>query len=314
MLKYINLVFSLLFLSYSAKAQDPQLAHSTGTGVYNNPAMTGAFNAPSFHSAYRNQWPGIDGTYVTYFGAVDGYVEQLHGGVGLAYAADIAGEGTLTTQSIGVSYAYQARINEKTTFRIGLSGHRFKRTLDWSKLSFGDQIDPRYGFIYATSQKFGLEKVNGFKASGGLALLNERYLIAYAMNNFNTPNQGFVNRSSLLPIRHTINLSYLFLENDNSGLIANVTVEKQEDFDLLFMSVNYYWHWLRVGAANRYKDASIGMIGTQFKNYRISYLYEYTVSRLTNASAGSHEVQFSWTLQSKMDSDRKCPKVLWNSF
>jgi type IX secretion system PorP/SprF family membrane protein len=308
-------VFSLLFLSNLAKAQDPQFAHSTGTGVYNNPAMTGAFNAPSFHSAYRNQWPGIDGTYVTYFGAVDGYVEQLHGGFGLAYAADIAGEGTLTTQSIGASYAYQARINEKTTFRIGLSGHRFKRTLDWSKLSFGDQIDPRYGFIYATSQKFGLEKVNNFKASGGVALLNERYLIAYAMNNFNTPNQAFmVNSISRIPIRHTINLSYLFLENENSGLIANVCAQKQQDFNELLYGVTYYWKWLRVGAVHRYRDAAIAMLGTQFKNYRISYLYEYTVSRLTNASAGSHEVQFSWTLQSKMDSDRKCPKVLWNSF
>jgi hypothetical protein len=40
----------------------------------------------------------------------------------------------------------------------------------------------------------------------------------------------------------------------------------------------------------RNKDAFIALIGIETDNFRLGYSYDVTISRLANASAGSHEV------------------------
>jgi len=309
-----------LIFSNQIQAQDFQTSQISGAGIYHNPALTGAFRAPTFNTLYRNQWPGIDGKYVAFYGAVDAYIEKIKGGLGLFYSNDVAGSGTLRNQYLGLSYAYQANLNDKTKLCFGLSISGIKGNLDWSKLNFGDQIDPRYGFVYQTSEQFGVPVRYNFNINSGLALVNDRYLLSYGANHINTPNVSFLKDStgqfnkSNIPVRHQINLSLIFLELKHSGLIANIYAARQQDFHQLNLGLAYYLHWFKIGLAYRNKDSMIGLIGGQFKNFRLAYSYDYTVSRLTNATAGSHEVHFTWSLQNRLENGNKCPKVLWNNF
>lgn len=295
------------------QAQDPQLAHGLGTVMHNNPALTGAFMRPSFYSTYRNQWPGIDGTYVSYYAGAETHLDAIHGGLGVRYMIDVAGEGTLTTQNLDLGYAYRASLNENTDLRLGFSVGYLRRKLDWDKLNFGPIDDPRYGFVYQSSTPEGFSKVQNYRLNAGLALLNERYLLSYAMNNFNQPDQGFIGKSRL-PIRHHAQAVFLAKLGDNNGLVFDVIYQLQQDFTQLQLKANYYNRFMRIGTGLRNKDAVIGMIGGQLRQFRLSYIYEMTISRLTDATAGSHEVQFTWSLQSANGKERECPAVLWNGF
>jgi len=293
--------------------QDAQVAHGLGTAMYNNPAMTGAFMRPSFYSTYRNQWPGIDGTYVTYHVGVDTHLDAIHGGLGLRYMLNRDGYGTLITNNVGLNYAYRAQLSEKAALRMGIGISHLKYTIDWDQLNFGDQIDPRYGFLYEIPGVKGPSHRRLIKTDLGVALLHDRDLISYAALNANQPDRGFLGVRRLY-IRHHAQAAFLAKLGDNNGFIFDAIYQRQQIFNQLLLKANYYNRYMRIGTGLRHRDALIGMIGGQLRQFRLSYIYEMTISKLTNASAGSHEVQFTWSLQSAKGNDRECPSVLWNGF
>ena len=53
-----------LFLE-EVKAQDPQFSQFYAAPLYINPAFTGASEYTRIGANYRNQWPGISGSFVT---------------------------------------------------------------------------------------------------------------------------------------------------------------------------------------------------------------------------------------------------------
>ncbi|MFZ9848725.1 MAG: type IX secretion system membrane protein PorP/SprF, partial [Flavobacteriales bacterium] len=48
-------------------------------------------------------------------------------------------------------------------------------------------------------------------------------------------------------------------------------------------------------------NAAIGGIGLVFPRFNINYTYEYTVSKLTNATGGSHEIGMSFRFGNKKE-------------
>ncbi|MGL5892099.1 MAG: type IX secretion system membrane protein PorP/SprF, partial [Bacteroidia bacterium] len=48
------------------RAQDPEFSQFYANSLYLNPALSGAKICPSIQTNYRQQWPGISGTYSTF--------------------------------------------------------------------------------------------------------------------------------------------------------------------------------------------------------------------------------------------------------
>src|SRR5438105_4751991 len=145
-LKRLLLVF-LLLNTFQALAQDPEFTQFYANPLYLNPAFAGSARCPRLNLNYRNQWPALTGTFVTYSASYDQYFEGISGGLGLLVLNDKAGEGTLTSSYSSLIYAYQLNITREFSIRTGLQATYAQKTLDVDKLTFGDQIDPRYGFI-----------------------------------------------------------------------------------------------------------------------------------------------------------------------
>jgi type IX secretion system PorP/SprF family membrane protein len=242
-------------------------------------------------------------------------MDALHGGLGLVYMIDAAGEGTLITQQLGLNYAYHAKLTEKASFRIGLNIAGFKRSLDWSRLTFGDQIDTRYGFIYETQQEIGLSRIYGLNFKFGTALVHRNYMISYAAHNLNQPNHSMLpGITSRWPLRHFVHAAYCLELNDKSGIIYDAIAQKQNQFNYLLLKANYYYKFLRIGTGVNLNKRILGMIGAQLRNFRLSYIYSRDESILTQNIFSSHEVQFTWSLQTTKGKDRECPLVIWNGF
>jgi type IX secretion system PorP/SprF family membrane protein len=121
----------LIFVGFSGTvlAQDPEFTQFYANPLYLNPAFAGSTRCPRISLNYRNQWPALSGTFVTYSASYDQYVDVLGGGIGLLVLNDKAGEGTLTTSNISAVYAYQLNVTRDFPFDSEWRERMFRKKL-----------------------------------------------------------------------------------------------------------------------------------------------------------------------------------------
>ena len=66
----------LAVASLQANAQDPAFSQFYANPLYLNPAFAGSDICPRMSLNFRDQWPGIGKTYVTYSASYDQYVDK----------------------------------------------------------------------------------------------------------------------------------------------------------------------------------------------------------------------------------------------
>ena len=79
-MKKLGLLFilALACLNMDLKAQDVAFSQFYANQLYLNPALAGSARCPRVTLNYRNQWPGIPSTYVTYSASYDQYVDAFY--------------------------------------------------------------------------------------------------------------------------------------------------------------------------------------------------------------------------------------------
>ena len=190
------MLFSL-GISENLFAQDPEFTQFYANPLYLNPAFAGTARCPRVNLNYRNQWPAISGTYVTYSASYDQHFDALAGGLGLLVTNDKAGQGTLTTTNVAAMYSYQLNINREFSMKFGFQAAYFQKSIDWSKLTFGDMIDERRGFVYNTNEVPGLSKKSNVDLSVGLLGYSKRYFFGFAAHHLTQPDEGLIGPSKL---------------------------------------------------------------------------------------------------------------------
>src|SRR5436190_16649719 len=148
----IYLLGVLCMLSAVVFGQDPEFTQFYANPLYLNPAFAGSQKCPRVCLNYRNQWPSLSGNFITYSASYDQYVDKLAGGIGVLLMNDQAGEGTLTTTNASLIYAYHLNVSREFSIKFGFQATYVQKKVDWDKLRFGDQIDPKYGFVYNTTE------------------------------------------------------------------------------------------------------------------------------------------------------------------
>jgi type IX secretion system PorP/SprF family membrane protein len=300
---------SLLFLLVTSNllAQDPTFTQFYSNPVYLNPALSGSSGCPRVAINYRNQWPQLTGNYVTYAAAYDSYFKNISGGVGLVAMHDVQGQGTIQTSMIGASYSYYLKVNRKFRLMFGTQAAYYQKYLDWSQLTFGDQIDPRRGFIYQTGD---VPRGNGhrgfFDVSAGLVGFSKNFYFGAAFHHLNRPDESMILGQSRLPIKITghiganIKLGQRGRYSSTTFLSPNIIYQYQNGFQQLNIGAYLKYESFTIGAWYRNKDAFILTVGINTDKYRIGYSYDLTVSQLGNGiSGGSHEVSLGINLKCK---------------
>ncbi|HNY63535.1 MAG TPA: PorP/SprF family type IX secretion system membrane protein, partial [Bacteroidales bacterium] len=142
----------LLFVSVGLQAQDAHFSQFYANPLYLNPAMAGTNICPRIATSFRDQWPSIKGEFVSYTLSYDQHFDKLNGGIGILLFGDRAGQGTINTYNANLMYSFKLRVSKKFNMRFALSAGYYQTSLDWNKLTFGDMIDPKYGFVYSTAE------------------------------------------------------------------------------------------------------------------------------------------------------------------
>jgi len=321
MLKRIIQVIALFFLlGFSKKiiAQDPIFSQFYANPLYLNPALAGSDHCPRVNLNYRNQWPGLNGTtYATYSASYDQYVNKLAGGVGLLVLHDVAGPASLTTNNISGIYNYHLKVTHTFNMNFALQGTWFQKSIDWSKLTFGDMIDARSGFVYNTLETPKQNQVQGWDFSAGTFGYTKNLYGGLAVNHLTQPNEGLLTQSNL-PMKFTAHFGAVIPVGDHRTtdaitLSPNILYQKQQDIQQLFLGLYLKKGALVSGLWYRDKDAFTLLLGIQQKHFKVGYTYDVTVSKLTNATYGAHELSFALLFSCK-DPKRKFNPVSCPSF
>ncbi len=306
------LVFTAFFSEL--KAQDPQFTQFYANPMYLNPAFAGTARCPRICMNYRNQWPNISGpTYVTYSSAFDMHFDALAGGVGLLATTDDQGNGTLKTTNFSLIYAYQAVINREFSIKFGLQATYMQKTLDKTKLNFGDMIDARRGFVWNTQEIVPSINKRNVDFSAGLLGYSKHYFFGFAAHHINQPDEGLLGVSKL-PVKvtgHAGAIIPLGGKGNESYLSPGILFQAQQKFQQLNIGLQYVQGAFVAGLWYRNSDAVIALVGIQNNNFKFGYSYDVTISKLSGNTAGSHEISLQIQFECKKKSRKyrtiSCP-------
>jgi type IX secretion system PorP/SprF family membrane protein len=300
------LIISALLVSSSSFGQDPTFTQFYANPLYLNPALAGSYGCSRFASNYRNEWPNLSSNYVTYSASWDSYFSNISGGIGVLATNDQQGQGTIRTSMLGLIYSYHAQLNRKWKLQFGARAAWYQKSLDWDKLTFGDMIDPRRGFIYSTGDVPRGGSRGFFDASAGAVIFNKNFFAGVAWHHANRPNESMIVGDSKLPWRWTahmgaeIQLGQKSKYSNGTSIMPNVIYQYQNGFQELSVGTYVKYGVINAGVWYRNRDAFIMTIGINTGRFKLGYSYDVTVSKLNNGvSRGSHEISLGINLTCK---------------
>jgi len=295
-----------LLAPFMAAAQDPQFTQFYANPLYLNPAFAGTARCPRVVLNYRNQWPALSGTFVTTSASYDQDVRGIMGGLGLLVTNDQAGKGTLTTSTVSGIYSYTQAINRKFSVKVGFQATYFQKRLDWNKLTFGDMIDPQRGFIYQTNDVPRGGGASGADFSAGVLGYTDIFFFGFAAHHLTEPNESLIVGTSKMPMKLTGHAGAaipLGMKGKygvaKTKLSPNVLYMQQAEFRQLNLGLYVDHGPIIAGVWYRSRDAFIALIGFHADKWKFGYSYDVTTSRLTTATAGSHEISLTMQFNCK---------------
>ena len=305
-LKRLFISCTFILLCSNVIAQDPTFTQFYANPLYLNPAFAGSHGCPRFALNYRNEWPQLSGNYVTYSASYDQFFKNISGGFGILATHDQQGQGTINTSMLGLIYSYHLQLGRKWKMMFGARASWYQKSLDWDKLTFGDMIDPRRGFIYATGDVPRGGSRGFFDASAGMLVFNKHFFAGAAWHHMNRPNESMIIGDSPLPWRFTghagaeIQLGKKSKYSNGTSIMPNVIYQYQNGFQELSVGTYVKYGSFNVGAWYRNRDAFILTIGINTGKFKLGYSYDVTVSKLNNGvSGGSHEISMGINITCK---------------
>lgn len=325
----------ILLMHNSVTAQDPQYSQFYAAPLYLNPAFAGSTNQARFGINYRNQWPAIDANFTTISAFFDTYIEEKNSGVGAILSRDREGILGLQSISLGIQYAYELTIMQGLSFRPGVQVAIYNRSINFDKLTFGDQFDPATGDVISPTSAEALSGGSKFfpdLSFGGL-LYTPRAWLGVATHHITQPNQSLVGEKSRLPMKTSIHTGYKFHFRPGvvgSGIYARpsersiapaLQYRHQGEFDQMDIGayltlepliVGLWYRGVPFKKVNSFanNESIVLLVGFTKKGkddiLNIGYSYDYTISKLGPGSGGAHEFSlvYSWSTRDP----RKPPK------
>ena len=307
--RYISGIVLFILAMTAVKAQDMAFSQFYANPIYLNPALAGSKICPRLTLNYRNQWPGVYKGYVSYSAAYDQQFDQISGGLGVIATADVAGGGALNTFNGSGIYSFRLQASRSIVVNAALQAGYMQYRLDWDKLVFEDQIMPATGEIIPSQEtppaRLNIGEVD-FSA-GILAGYNERLYLGAALHHITMPDLAFyAGNTNRLDMKITVHAGAIFDASqglqggdlEDLSFSPNIIYMQQGNFHQLNagMYANYFPFvgglWFRHNFEN--PDALIVLLGFQQAKFKIGYSFDFTVSKISLRSGGSHEMSFAW--------------------
>lgn len=318
-----SLVAAMALTVNTVNAQDVHFTQFTASPLIVNPAFTGAANGQWRAAAvYRDQWRSVTVPFRTFAASFDAPVvhdlttdDYLAAGIQLYN--DRAGDGNLANLSALVSVAYHKFLgggNEPNkSLSVGFQGGYTQKSIDLSKLYFGDEYDNGV-FNSGTSQEYPWlnNKDDYFIVNAGIGWShsvseNFGYQLGVGANNLNQPGESFHKRPASevgLGMRYTGQLGMIIYTSEKFSLRPAALYQSQatateivagNEFHYIIGNpeIRSFTSAVFLGGYYRMDDAILANVGFEYKGLRFGLSYDYNVSNLKNASRGNGGFEIS---------------------
>jgi len=239
---------------------------------------------------------------------------------------DVVGSAQLATTSATALYSYRFNITDNWRIRPGISFKYTQRYLNYKKAIYPDMITEQ------GVDKNTIEPRNKpyyyLDASSSVVFYNQMMWYGLCVDNLMRPQNSFSRLDARVAMQWSQFGGINFPMTNSVGKVPeivtlNYLIKLTRQFYQMDVGVNWYRAPLLLGFAWRglpaiYKypsyDALIFTVGFAFNDMAFGYSYDFTVSKLSNAPGGSHEITFSYSFNEGSKTQRKgaipCPDVV----
>lgn len=327
MFKNILKIFVILLTISSVwsdlRAQDYTYSQFYANPLYLNPALAGSEYCPRITLNYRNQWPSLPQAFTSYSASYDQFSEFLSGGLGIQFNYNQSGETALHEFQVNGMYAYNFFVSDLIEANLAVQAGLGNRGFNKDKLIFG--FDPNGNPVNPNLDEYEDNVMYPDFATGFLIGYDEKYFLGGAVHHLSQPDISLkTGNEYLLPMKFTIHGGANFETGGRGfrrtsgpvlGISPNVMYQMQGEYQQLNLGTYFTYDpfvaglWYRHAFTN--PDAVIVSLGLQRDNLRLGYSFDYTVSTLTMAGGGAHEISLSWVFDCNEKRRRsraiKCP-------
>lgn len=294
--------FILFFITRVLLGQDPQFTQFYASPLYLSPSFAGSTKGKRIVTNYRNQWPALKKSFVTYAFSYDHYLPSLNSGLGVQVIREQAGTGALSTTNAGLVYSYHVELTHKWRFIPGIHFMYTQRSLDFNKLTFGDQL---VGDYETTVEVPPQQRAWDVDATASALAFSDRIWFGVTVDHLLRPNRSLTGDKSIVPMRYSIfggmriPIQQKYNRQPFESLFPAFLFKKQGRNTQ--MNVGVYWHnqpfmlglWYRgLPIFKEYpsNDAIAIMAGYRIDQFNIGYSYDVTISNLAGMTQGAHEI------------------------
>ncbi len=325
--KYILLLIFTLFITLNLISQDAQFSQYYAAKFNIAPSFAGSTDGGRITSIFRDQWPMLKGTYVTYGFALDHSISKLNGGLGIFALQDYSNGGALVVTNIGVQYSYALKLNHSWQFRPGLQFSSIRKKLDLNNFVFNSQLSLD-GTINNRFVNIESDDIRMYETA--VSVLFNSNIAWFGVNVDHIPlsKRSFSDESDVTSVKFVsfggVRLKTVQgrLLNDKDYFYFSYLFKYQYNFRQL--DIGAYWSngsmvlglWYRglpfikntFGKFNN--TALIFKAGMEFKNYSIGYSFDYSLSKIGVFTGGAHEISMVFLFNQGKGSEKKKYKMV----
>jgi type IX secretion system PorP/SprF family membrane protein len=302
------LCFLLLVGNHNSLAQDAQFTQFFNTPVYINPALTGTTEQWRANLLHRSQWLAIDAQFISTNLSGEFNAVALRTGFGFLFTHDLAGKDRFLNTSVSGLFSHLVPLG-KWNIKLGGQLTLSYQSRDFSNLVFVSQILQNEPPVWE-----GVNAANRWlvDASGGVVAYNKTFWAGFAIHHINQPNiSDFHTGAVRMPMRMSLHggANFSFKSGYDKIKIMPAALFKlqgaSKQFDIntrvafdklpLILGVYYRDFLLR----DTYRDALAFSVGWKFGDLTATYSYDLTISGLTPASGGTHEISIVFETATK---------------
>lgn len=318
--KHIFLFLTLFSTGiFGIYAQDAQFSQFYSSPLTMGPSYAGSGEGGRIIMNYRDQWPRLKATYVTYAISADFYIEDYRSGVGVIILRDDAGMGLLNVTNLGLNYSFNFDINREWSLRPGLQVYYYIKSTNYNSLLFGDQIlrsdnnrDP--GPSVEMSRLLSLDPTKHIDVSSSILAYSNKYWLGFTVDHLMTLSRTLSSQGDYVPLRVSVygggkyNIRGLTRKTKEESITGAFNFLMQDDLKYLDMGMYYvkeplilglWYRGLPVFSNSPNLGALSFLVGFKMNSIRIGYSYDFTTSILITKTGGAHEISLIYSLKER---------------
>lgn len=279
--------------------QDPEFSQTRSVLTFFNPAAAGSNDRICLNAVHREQWVGFDGAPSQSFFSAEGAFSFLGAdhGLGLSILNDTYG--FYSDLGLSFSYAYRFDLGDGK-LSMGLNLGMLNKSLDPDWI-IPDGLGDVQGDPQIPQNK---ESRVAFDMGLGIFYRTDNLFLGISTTHLNQARIRYENASPYLVRHYYLTAGYNFqLANPLFEILPTILLKSDGKANQIYLNTNVRYNkrfW--GGVSYRAGDAIVGNLGVElFNGVRVGYSYDFTVSRISKYSSGSHEFTIGYCFDLDLD-------------